>query len=56
MKRSRKRIDMKKNVKEKKFIKDSKNYKSLVNNPTKQTNSKSVNKDSKNKIFIKNEK
>ena len=56
MKRSRKRIDMKKKHKEKKLIKDSKNSKSLVNNPTKKTNSKSVNKDSKNKILIKNEK
>jgi hypothetical protein len=54
MKRTRKRIDMKKNNKGKKFIIDKKTSKSLVSNPTTQSDSKSVNKDSKNKIFIQN--
>ena len=56
MRRTRKRIDMKKNNKGKKFITDKKTSKSLVSNPTKEPDSKSVNKDSKNKILIQNKK
>ena len=47
---------MKKNNKDKKFINDKKTSKSLVNKTIKEPNSKSVNKDSKNKVFITNKK